>query len=113
GLIDEKIARREKRERRLMRAAIETWRVSDRHGVAHTPSISVLQQLSDSKAEIVLVNLEDLWEETRPQNIPATGAERPNWRRRVRPSLEQIRKMGALAEELSNVFAQRSRSISV
>ena len=40
-----------------------------------------------------LVNVEDLWEEILPQNVPATNKERPNWRRRIRPSIEQIRKM--------------------
>jgi len=69
--------------------------------------------LSDSMANIVLINAEDLWEETLPQNVPATSAERPNWRRRVRPSVEQIRKMAGIAEVLSNVLAQRSRSVSV
>jgi 4-alpha-glucanotransferase len=64
-------------------------------------------------ANIVLANLEDLWEETFPQNVPATNEERPNWRRRVRPSVEQIRKMAEVAEVLSNVFAQRSRSLPV
>jgi 4-alpha-glucanotransferase len=64
-------------------------------------------------ANIVLVNLEDLWEETAPQNVPATSTERPNWQRRVRPSVEQIQKMGDIAEVLSNVFAQRSRSLPV
>ena len=53
--------------------------------------------LSDSMANIVLVNVEDLWEETLPQNVPATITERPNWRRRLRPSIEQIRKMAGVA----------------
>ena len=75
--------------------------------------MQVLQFLSNSMANIVLVNVEDLWEETLPQNVPATTTERPNWRRRVRPSLERIRKMAGVAEVLSNVFAQRSRSLPV
>jgi 4-alpha-glucanotransferase len=72
-----------------------------------------MQFLSESMADIVLANLEDLWEETFPQNVPATNEERPNWRRRVRPSIEQIRRMAGVAEVLSNVFAQRSRSLPV
>jgi 4-alpha-glucanotransferase len=46
--------------------------------------------LAKSKAEIVLVNLEDLWMEEQPQNIPATTKERPNWRRRMRYSMEEF-----------------------
>ena len=46
--------------------------------------------LGRSKAKVVLVNLEDLWQEVLPQNIPATSRERPNWRRRLRYSVERI-----------------------
>ena len=52
----------------------------------------VLRWLSESDAEIVLINLEDLWRETLPQNVPGTSSERPNWRRKLRYSLEQLRK---------------------
>ena len=31
-----------------------------------------LSFLADSQARIVLVNLEDLWLETQPQNVPST-----------------------------------------
>jgi len=37
----------------------------------------------------VQVNLEDLWGESRPQNVPGTGPELPNWRGRVRFTLEE------------------------
>jgi 4-alpha-glucanotransferase len=111
GFINEKIARMERKQRRLMRAALEK-----RETRGHTscpPFASAMRFLSESMANIVLANLEDLWEETFPQNVPATNEERPNWRRRVRPSVEQIRKMAGVAEVLSNVFAQRSRSLPV
>jgi 4-alpha-glucanotransferase len=39
---------------------------------------------------MVLVNMEDLWLEARPQNVPGTSSERPNWRRKARLTLEQI-----------------------
>ncbi len=48
-----------------------------------------LAWLSASRAEIVLVNLEDLWQETLPQNVPGTSRERPNWRRKARFTLEE------------------------
>jgi 4-alpha-glucanotransferase len=133
GFIEEKIARVESKQRAKMRAAIQKLRpVPGNHAgasrqsppfqggvarsagvVAPSESSNILKFLSDSMANIVLVNMEDLWEETLPQNVPATSTERPNWRRRARPSLEQIRKMAGIAEALSNVFAQRSRSVSV
>lgn len=46
--------------------------------------------LKASPAEIALINLEDLWLETKPQNVPGTSSERPNWRRKSKISLEQI-----------------------
>jgi 4-alpha-glucanotransferase len=110
GLIDERQADKERKQRALMRSALRKLGTK-----AATPLIfqAATRFLADSKAEIVLVNLEDLWGEILPQNVPATNKERPNWRRRARLSLEQIRKMAAVAEVLSNVFAKRSRPVSV
>jgi 4-alpha-glucanotransferase len=51
---------------------------------------ALLSWMKASPAEIVLINLEDLWLETRPQNVPGTSSERPNWRRKAWLSLEQI-----------------------
>jgi 4-alpha-glucanotransferase len=60
-----------------------------------------LEFLGKSKASIVLVNLEDLWKETKPQNTPATTNEqRPNWRRRLRYSLEQIKRSAEIKQLL-------------
>lgn len=50
----------------------------------------LLAHLAASPAGIVIVNLEDLWLERRPQNIPGTGVERPNWRRKARYSFEEF-----------------------
>ncbi len=50
--------------------------------------------LSDSDARMVLVNLEDLWLETRPQNIPSTTDEvYPNWRHKARYRLDELCQM--------------------
>jgi 4-alpha-glucanotransferase len=46
--------------------------------------------LARSRAHLVLVNLEDLWGETRPHNVPGTWRERPNWLRRASKTVEQI-----------------------
>jgi len=109
GFLDEETARKEHKSRKTMIQALANL---ENKGAAPVYQ-RALQFLSKSMANIVLVNLEDLWEETAPQNVPATSTERPNWQRRVRPSVEQIQKMGGIAEVLSNVFAQRSRSLPV
>ncbi len=45
---------------------------------------ATLEHLGASGARSVLVNLEDLWLETRSQNIPGTtGKDHPNWRRKA------------------------------
>ena len=67
-----------------------------------------LADLAASPAEVVLVNLEDLWDERRPQNIPGTGAERPNWRRKAAHAVEYIRSLPQITETLAAV--QRLRS---
>jgi 4-alpha-glucanotransferase len=46
--------------------------------------------LSASPAFGVMINIEDLWLETEPQNIPGTSANRPNWRRRLRYGIEEF-----------------------
>jgi 4-alpha-glucanotransferase len=51
---------------------------------------AILRYLAGGDAPVLLVNLEDLWGETLPQNIPGTWRERPNWRRRARLSLAEI-----------------------
>ncbi len=51
---------------------------------------SLLRLQAESDAPIQLVNLEDLWCERRPQNVPGTSVEYPNWRRRARRSLPAI-----------------------
>ncbi len=68
----------------------------ERAGFLHVPAEpeqlrdALLAFLAASPARLLLVNLEDLWREERPQNVPGTSADRPNWRRRTRPTLEEI-----------------------
>lgn len=50
-----------------------------------------LDRLARSEAGMVIVNLEDLWLEVNPQNVPGTGPrQHPNWRRRARYALERV-----------------------
>jgi 4-alpha-glucanotransferase len=50
---------------------------------------AALEWLGGTPAQIVLATLEDLWLEERPQNVPGTHRERPNWRRRFARTLEE------------------------
>jgi 4-alpha-glucanotransferase len=55
-----------------------------------------LAALARTDIELLLVNLEDLWLEAAPQNVPGTWDERPNWMRKARYTLEEIRQMPEL-----------------
>ena len=68
-----------------------------------------LSQLASGDAYLLLVNLEDLWLEPFPQNVPGTWEERPNWKRKARFSLDEIRKMDSVAEILKAIHEIRSR----
>jgi 4-alpha-glucanotransferase len=62
-----------------------------------------LEFLAASPARIVLVNLEDLWREAEPQNVPGTHTERPNWRRKARLSFEGFSARPEVVELLRRV----------
>ncbi|WP_027366148.1 4-alpha-glucanotransferase [Desulfotruncus alcoholivorax] len=49
-----------------------------------------LNYLAAGPAKMMLINLEDLWLEKSPQNIPGTTGEYPNWRRKSRKSVEEF-----------------------
>ncbi|MEK6628454.1 MAG: 4-alpha-glucanotransferase [Bdellovibrionota bacterium] len=53
------------------------------------PVIGALKYLASSKCHYLVVNLEDLWNEERPQNIPGTWKEVPNWRRKMAIPIEE------------------------
>jgi len=59
--------------------------------------------LAHGEEKFLLINLEDLWLETAPQNVPGTWQERPNWQRKARYSLEAIREMSSIAELLKTI----------
>src|SRR5262249_4447461 len=65
--------------------------------------------LASGNAYLVLLNLEDLWLEPLPQNVPGTWEERPNWRRKARFSLDEICQMNSVAETLEVIDEIRRR----
>jgi 4-alpha-glucanotransferase len=77
-------AEKERRYRRRVRRALEA-------AFGKNTFAGCMRFLASSKASIVLYNLEDLWGETEPQNIPSTTREHANWRRRMRYSMERLR----------------------
>jgi 4-alpha-glucanotransferase len=66
--------------------------------------------LSGSRARVVLVNLEDLWLETDPQNVPGTEDEYPNWRRKARYNFEDFCQMPIAVDTLRMVGHLRKQA---
>ncbi len=68
----------------------------------------VLGYLAASPARAMLINLEDLWLEPAPQNVPGTNKERPNWRRRSRFTLDQITGSQDIRDILASIDRTRA-----
>ena len=70
-----------------------------------------LERLAHSEAGMVIVNLEDLWLEPNPQNVPGTGSgEHPNWRRRARYALERLVRIPEVTAVLAVLTSHRAGS---
>ncbi|MEO9174867.1 MAG: 4-alpha-glucanotransferase, partial [Gaiellales bacterium] len=86
-------------------------------GTAEPPSGDVLRasldELAAGDVETVLVNIEDLWGELEPQNVPGTsGADALNWRRRARYGLEQMFELAEVRDTLRQIDGLRKQGIS-
>jgi len=71
--------------------------------IGHSLLPALLKFIAASRAEVVLINLEDLWAEIKPQNVPATSTQRPNWRRKAAHTLEGITSLANIHDLLQNV----------
>ncbi len=94
GLLEEKRAGRQRENReRTRRAVVEFLKARSllREDDGDTKAVleGLLMFLSGSPAEIVLVNLEDLWLEREPQNVP--GVPEQSWKQKFRLTLEEAR----------------------
>jgi 4-alpha-glucanotransferase len=113
GLLDQAAADQERLLRADQRAALIAFlrachRLDDD---ASTGAVLAgwLGYLADQGDEFLQVNLEDLWLEPAPQNVPGTWMERPNWQRRARYSLEELGRMESLAKYLRSISDIRGR----
>jgi 4-alpha-glucanotransferase len=113
GLVNARQARQQQRQRQHLLQALQDF--LQRHGwLPETPTSEVsavlracLGWLSASPAEVVLINLEDLWLETQPQNFPGTHEERPNWQAKARYSLDTLRTMPSIVALLQEMHRLR------
>jgi len=112
GLLDEAGAAAEQEYRGRIRAAtIDFLRGAGLFPPGESGPEAVLRGLlrflSRSEAPMVLVNLEDLWLEDRPQNVPGTSWERPNWRRKARYAFEEFSRSTQVGQILGELNRDR------
>ena len=93
GLFTEEEAQQEQHARKIMREAVlkgigaenhEEITVLEQEIQMEMVLSSIFDELSQSDAGTVLVNLEDTWFCREPQNVPGTWKEKPNWRHKSR-----------------------------
>jgi len=114
GLLDAENTGKEKRARRMTKnALLAGLRKAGLLRKADTATRAVLQAclsyLGKSRARFVLINLEDLWLETRSQNVPGTGEKFPSWRRKARYSLEEFCRMKDVRDILDMISGLRKK----
>jgi 4-alpha-glucanotransferase len=112
GLLKPREAQRERRKRDRLKKALagylkrQDWLV---RGASDPLAVlqAALAYLGGSRGRVVMINLEDLWGEKQPQNVPGTWREDPNWRRKARYALEEFRRHPHVLETLQRVNAAR------
>ena len=67
---------------------------------------AILDLLASSQSYSFLLNLEDLWLETHPQNIPGTRNNH-NWSRKIRFSFEELSKSAKIIDTLNKINQSR------
>jgi 4-alpha-glucanotransferase len=118
GLADEEDAARARKERAVVREHIVSLLTSagllDQEDEDDPRKVlaGLLTWLGESDAPLVLANLEDLWLEDEPQNVPGTIEERPNWTRRAARTLGEIREDPEVSRILKMLDDARRRERS-
>jgi 4-alpha-glucanotransferase len=115
GVLASDMAEGEQQSREAVRGALlahlrQTGDVGGDDGEAEARAVlaALVRRLGASRAGVVLVNLEDLWLETEPQNVPGTWRERPNWQRKARYSLDEVMQMPHVVDLLRQVNQLRT-----
>lgn len=117
GFFDADQARAERERRAQLRREMErdipeevrAEADGDQEAIDRAVLRQLLEWLAASPARMVLVNLEDLWGETEPQNVPGTHTERPNWRRKARFSFEEFSQSPEVVDSLRKVDELRRK----
>jgi 4-alpha-glucanotransferase len=71
---------------------------------------AVLGALAKSRVELLQINLEDLWLETLPQNMPGTTSQYPNWQKKFRFNIEEWTKQKDINQAMEKVSKSRRQA---
>lgn len=116
GLVGEQATQEARQQHEARRLALEQFLrargLLEGPADAGTMLQACLRYLASGPAGLLLVNLEDLWLETEPQNVPSTCDECPNWRRKARFALEEIERLPEVRELLEEVNRLRRETQS-
>jgi 4-alpha-glucanotransferase len=110
GLLGDVGARRERETREEMRRALVQSLVEGPTNDSQRVLEALLTWLASSEAEIVLINIEDLWRELEPQNVP--GVPERSWKHKFRMGLEEAQADGSIRRVLTNVNERRARDLN-
>ncbi|MFL5797362.1 MAG: 4-alpha-glucanotransferase [Actinomycetota bacterium] len=118
GLIDEGEAKRQRGERRRLTHLLTGQFRVEGHLPKRGPQVAPTAlaaaaahaHLAAGPARVQIVNLEDLWGETEPQNRPGTYRDRPNWRRRAARTFEGFRSDPEILGRLEEVNRLRAEA---
>ena len=110
-LIDENTALRELEQRRqIKRTLLSILQYRDLVNTVtqdtQATMRAIFKLLATSPAFAFLINLEDLWLETHPQNVPGTHSKQ-NWSRKARYTFEQFSRSAEIRDQLGKVDRDR------
>lgn len=108
GLLDERAVDEARSERERMRHGILAALGLPGDASPSTVLEALLAWLAAGPARSLIVNLEDLWLESRPQNVPGTTTERPNWRRHAAHDIDEVRASAGVRDVLTTIAKLRS-----
>lgn len=89
------------RLRRARAKMLGKWKKMD------DPYGAMLAGMADSPARYLMINMEDLWGEVQPQNVPGTTDAYPNWRRRFAVPTDE---WGQFSKVFDSLNARRGRA---
>ncbi|HSQ12623.1 MAG TPA: 4-alpha-glucanotransferase, partial [Candidatus Deferrimicrobium sp.] len=115
NLLDSDQADTQRRYRATQRDALVAYLRAHDYIGADNSAAAVLRGwlifLAGQPTEFILLNLEDLWLEPAPQNVPGTWQERPNWQRKAQYSIEELRGLASINDVLTTISDIRARMV--